>query len=112
MTVDEVLRELRGDYAASSQAQECAARLIESQAAQIEALTAALSKANSQTEHFERHWYLRGDEIEALTKDAARYQVLRRGQHWSTINGIGDMLRGEALDEAIDSAIKAKGTKA
>lgn len=25
-----------------------------------------LEKANNQAEHFERHWYLRGDEIESL----------------------------------------------
>lgn len=29
-------------------------------------LTEALLKANSQAEHFEREWYLRGDEIEHL----------------------------------------------
>lgn len=29
-------------------------------------LTEALLKANSQAEHFEREWYLRGDEIERL----------------------------------------------
>jgi hypothetical protein len=29
-------------------------------------LTEALLKANAQTEHFEREWYLRGDEIERL----------------------------------------------
>ena len=35
-------------------------------------------------------------------KDAARYRLLRRGQHWSVIDGIGDTLRAEALDAAID----------
>ena len=29
-------------------------------------LTEALLKANAQAEHFEREWYLRGDEIERL----------------------------------------------
>lgn len=29
-------------------------------------LTDALIKANAQAEHFEREWYLRGDEIERL----------------------------------------------
>lgn len=33
---------------------------------EIERLTAALKKANDQAEHFERHWYLRGDEIADL----------------------------------------------
>lgn len=35
--------------------------------------------------------------------DAKRYRALRRGQAWSVINGIGDVLRGEELDEAIDA---------
>ena len=36
--------------------------------------------------------------------DAARYRMLRRGQHWSVINGVGDTLRAEELDAAIDAA--------
>ena len=31
-------------------------------------LTDALIKANAQAEHFEREWYLRGDEVERLRK--------------------------------------------
>jgi len=38
--------------------------------------------------------------------DAERYRLVRRGQHWSVINGIGDTLRAEALDAAIDAARK------
>ena len=34
---------------------------------EIDRLRSELGKANSQTAHFEREWYLRGDEIEALT---------------------------------------------
>lgn len=37
-----------------------------SQAAEIERLTGCLEKANIQAEKFEREWYLRGDENEAL----------------------------------------------
>lgn len=44
--------------------------------------------------------------IEALKADAERYQQLRRGQHWSVIDGIGDTLRAEQLDAAIDAAMK------
>lgn len=50
-----------------------AADALEQQAAQIAEkdaeiarLTECLSKANANHEHFERAWYLRGDEIEAL----------------------------------------------
>lgn len=39
-------------------------------------------------------------------KDAARYALLRRGQQWSIINGIGDALRADDLDAAIDAAMQ------
>lgn len=35
-------------------------------AAEVERLRGCLKKANEQAEHFEREWYLRGDEIEKL----------------------------------------------
>jgi len=38
-------------------------------------------------------------------KDAERYRLLRRGQHWSVIDGIGDPLRSEVLDSAIDAQL-------
>jgi hypothetical protein len=38
---------------------------------------------------------------------AKRYELLRRGQQWSVINGIGDTLRADDLDAAIDSALLA-----
>ena len=41
--------------------------------------------------------------------DAARYRMLRRGQLWSVIDGIGMTLRAETLDAAIDSARAAQG---
>ena len=40
-------------------------------------------------------------------RDAARYRLLRRGQHWSVIDGIGDILRAEVLDSTIDAAMTA-----
>lgn len=46
---------------------------------------------------------------DALELDAKRYQLLRRGQKWSFIDGIGNTLRGEELDAAIDAAIAAQG---
>ncbi len=38
--------------------------------------------------------------------DAQRYRLLRRGQYWSVIDGVGDVLRTDELDIAIDAAIK------
>lgn len=43
----------------------------------------------------------------AEREDADRYRLLRRGQHWSVIDGVGDVLRAERLDAAID-AIRAE----
>lgn len=41
----------------------------------------------------------------ADAQDAARYRLVRRGQHWSVIDGIGDTLRAEALDAAVDTEL-------
>lgn len=41
-------------------------------------------------------------------KDAQRYSQVRRGQHWSVVDGIGNLLLGESLDAAIDDAIAAQ----
>ena len=45
-------------------------------------------------------------------RDAARYRLLRRGQHWSVIDGIGNTLRAETLDTAIDAMSAAQGDAA
>jgi len=47
--------------------------------------------------------------VAELEKDAGRYRLLRRGQKWSVIDGIGTVLRAEELDDAIDVALAAKG---
>ncbi len=44
-------------------------------------------------------------------RDEDRYQLLRRGQHWSVIDGVGDVLRGDDLDVAIDSILAARASK-
>lgn len=41
----------------------------------------------------------------ANEKNAERYEALRRGQKWSVVDGIGNTLRAEALDAAIDAAL-------
>jgi ABC-type transport system involved in cytochrome bd biosynthesis fused ATPase/permease subunit len=43
-----------------------ACELMNKAEAEVERLTRVVRKANNQTEHFERCWYLRGDEIERL----------------------------------------------
>jgi hypothetical protein len=51
----------------------------------------------------------RYEDAEEVLLCARRYRSVRRGQHWSVINGIGDELRADALDAAIDAAIAQEG---
>lgn len=67
------LERLHGEKVTTADALQC-------QAEEIERLTACLKAANSNHEHFEREWYLRGDEIEALRADAERLDWVER-QH-------------------------------
>ncbi|WP_211243393.1 hypothetical protein [Chitiniphilus eburneus] len=45
---------------------------------------------------------------ERVARDAARYRLLSRGQQWSVVDGIGDALRADELDAALDAAIAAE----
>ncbi len=49
--------------------------------------------------------------FEDQAKDSERYRLLRRGQHWSVINGIGDTLRADQLDAAIDAELATHNVK-
>jgi hypothetical protein len=44
---------------------------------EVERLTDALKKANAQAEHFEREWYLRGDELEKLKQEQGEPDELK-----------------------------------
>lgn len=88
---------------------------------EIERLTACLKKANDQAEHFEREWYLRGDEIERLRADSARYQwlreqnadepgklgVFRYEQMGTCVSEFEPVWVGADIDAAIDAAMEA-----
>lgn len=63
---------------------------------EISLLRECLKKANEQTEHFEREWYLRGDEIERLR--AAIKQTLDENGHLSD----GDVCTLIVLKRAIE----------
>lgn len=45
--------------------------------------------------------------LDQLIVDAERYRLIRRGQHWSVVDGIGDHLRADALDSAVDKELAA-----
>ena len=83
---------------------------------EIAALKACLKTANANAEKFEREWYLRGDEIEALRQDAERLDALDRlgeaygvheheGNRW-LIEGPFKSLR-VAIDESLAQAVKS-----
>ena len=77
-------------------------RITAAMAAEVERLRTALSKANEQTEHFERNWYLVSDERDALRAELAEV----KGQEavaWL------DPVRG--LDWLVDRMTVAAGTK-
>lgn len=51
------------------------------------------------------------ERLEAAERDAARYRLLRRGQQWSVVDGIGDILRADTLDNTIDAAMQKENSK-
>ena len=85
----------------------------------IRALREALTAANAQAERFEREWYLRGDEVERLRRDATRYRWLRGDscmdhsarwtqwevRRWDAPIWTNDLRRAD-LDAAIDDAMR------
>ena len=74
------------------------------QAVEIERLSAALKAANSQAEHFEREWYLRGDEIECLHSAYFHSQQ-------QFVDAAADLKRLQAqLDASCRDAERAAGT--
>ena len=91
--------------------------------ARVAELEAKLKKANSQAEHFEREWYLRGDALESLElkqaeaeKDAARYR-LWRDEYTSDDDienpselmlALADCWTPEDVDKTLEDAIAAK----
>lgn len=58
---------------------------VAEQALEIKRLTGCLAKANANHEHFEREWYLSGDQIASLT---AEIELLREAlEHWVFLYG-------------------------
>lgn len=86
-------------------------------------LTDALIKANAQAEHFEREWYLRGDEIERLrglsdltaedrdvfgSRSVELFSVRDNLVEADTTGNIYPNAEAVAFSEAVAAAIKAK----
>ena len=71
-------------------------------------LVARVTELERQNEAQKDEWLSWEAKRTALEKDAARYRLVRRGQHWSVIDGIGNTLRAEELDKQVDAAIAAK----
>jgi D-alanine-D-alanine ligase-like ATP-grasp enzyme len=89
-------------------------RFLAEAADEIERLQSALKTANDQTEHFEREWYLRGDDIEqlraerdALKADAERWREVRR--RGAAVYGMEyRWLSEDDIDAAIDKTMGNK----
>lgn len=74
----------RGEWCLSEDVEELEAE-NDTLRAELERLTGCLMGANAQTEHFEREWYLRGDEIERLKKPfklLSAEEVTKDGPYW------------------------------
>lgn len=71
-------------------------------------LIARVAELERQNEAQKDEWLSWDAKRSALEKDAARYRLVRRGQHWSVIDGIGNTLRADELDKQVDAAIAAK----
>lgn len=85
--------------------------------AEVERLTGCLQKANEQAEHFEREWYLRGDEVErlriALSHAGAWIEAAPHGEncfvssHYDGDPGSRCNCGKDSAQEAIESAMEA-----
>ncbi len=75
----------------------------------INALEAALRKANSQAEHFEREWYLRGDQVEKLDADrAVLREALEKYIAWCDAESDGKVDFWERVQMCRDSEAAAR----
>ena len=70
---------------------------------EIERLTVALKKANEQAEHFEREWYLRGDELEKSKQEQGETVA------WNVIDPSGNIVATEK--DAIRGWARVEGYK-
>jgi chromosome segregation ATPase len=54
---------------------------------EVERLTECLHRANAQAEHFEREWYLRGEEVDALCAEVQTWK-LQSESYWQKIESM------------------------
>ncbi len=89
-------------------------RAISWLASRINAKTAHITTRLSKEKSFERPLALYAAPLpEQVAQDkehAENYRLIRRGQHWSVVDGIGNTLRGDDLDAAV-AAIRAARTR-
>lgn len=81
---------------------------------ELERLTDALRRANGMAEHFERHWYLRGDQIEellAVAEDFSSAMNLLAMRQGLTVLEIAELLNPIG-DKARAAIAKATGGEA
>lgn len=69
----------------------------------LKARDAEIERLRGALERSQRAHVIAGAERDQSNDDADRYRLLRRGQKWSVIDGIGNTLRADELDAAIDA---------
>ena len=110
-SLQDKLAQLKCDFALEHDDKlELQAKVAE-QTTEIEWLTACLSKANAQTEHFEREWYLRGDAIEHQAERIAELESLR-GQDAKAYERLDELRNRDADKMAEQAALIEKCEKA
>ena len=74
---------------------------VAEQAQEIERLTGCLAKANANHEHFEREWYLSGDQIASLTAENERLRALLK--RWSNYDDLDRIMGGVEAYEKLSA---------
>ena len=78
-----------------------AADTIDALRAEKDRLTACLEKANASAEHFEREWYLRGDELDTLRAQLAEAQRRIKELETPTTSITGCPIRAFRVDAPV-----------
>ena len=74
---------------------------VAEQALEIKRLTGCLAKANANHEHFEREWYLSGDQIASLTAENKRLRALLK--RWSNYDDLDRIMGGVEAYEKLSA---------
>jgi hypothetical protein len=72
--------------------------------------TAARKRINPVFARLMRATQPQPEQVAQDREHAENYRLIRRGQHWSVVDGIGNTLRGDDLDAAVDAIRAARAS--